>query len=160
MNKFLRWVGYASTLVGAILLIWACFGAACHSNCSTSHNSKAACVCKHQPAMASSTMKDSASCKKQQGCNSKTAKNDSAMCKSHHKCCGAQKDNAACGNQSQVCMNGGNNSMCWQKPHQPNLLSFSFGFFLLAISLFMISKNCCCCCNDKCCESKESDKTA
>lgn len=158
MGKIFRWIGYASTLVGAILIIWACIGG-CHHKCASVNNEKASVCCKHQPNAIAKTdsmqhsscanaavKKDSVNCKQQSSCTAASAKAESGCCKSH-TCC------------SNACAMNAN---CCHKCNHGNLFSAANSFLLLAIALFIISKHCCCkkCCNENegKCEPKEGKK--
>lgn len=149
IKKILRWIGYASTFVGAVLIIWAVVGGI--HNCCHSHKAdKSTCSAMQHP-----------------NCTPGMAKMDTVNGKEHPKCCAASSkmDSAKCMKQSNCSMKCSKDEMCCSghrpfnggyRHHHVNLFNAAISFLVLAIALLMISNNCCC--NSKCCDSKEEQK--
>ncbi len=148
MCRILRWTGYVSTLVGAILIILTIIGAFRYHH----HYVHAHACCNMQQADGNMAVakSDSASCKQHSmGANAPMGKQDSA------KCC---KKQVMCANAAPMICNG-----CQMYHHR---IGFHMGlavcFLLLAIALLMISNSCrckkCCECGEGKCECKEEKK--
>jgi len=150
MCRILRWIGYASTIIGAILIIMAVIGGFNYHHHYVHAHAQTCCNMQHPGGNMAVAKSDSASCKQHSmSANAPMGKQDSV------KCC---KKQAMCSGAAPMICN------CCQMYH--HRIGFHMGlaicFLLLAIALFMISKNCCCkkCCEDKegKCESKEEKK--
>lgn len=141
MHKILRWIGYAATAVGAILIIWFVISGLCHNRCTPPppHMEKMEKGGMHEPC-----------------CNKDIAKADSAACKheehgkamadtSKHKCCAHPVIM-----KEKICV--------VEPPRQLNLLQLAISLFLLAIALFIINKQCCCGCHNGKCDCKDDKK--
>lgn len=144
MCKIIRWAGYLATLVGFVLIIWACFGSCCNHSCSRAIAKTDTVCCKHHSGSATGAAKaDSVNCKH----STSLAKTDTACCKDKPGCSVGEMTSSGC-----------------HRYHHINLFEAAISFLVLAIALFIISKNCCCkkCCGDnECkCETKEEKKEA
>jgi hypothetical protein len=148
MCRILRWTGYASTLIGAILIIMAIIGGfRCHHHYVHVH----AC-CNMQ----------------QSGGNMAVVKSDSAICKQHSMSINTpmgKQDSAKCFKKQVMCANAAPMSCngCQMYNHRIGFhMGLAICFLLLAIALFMISNSCrckkCCECKDGKCECKEEKK--
>jgi hypothetical protein len=139
MGKILRWIGYALTTVGAILIILSVIGGFCHQKCAYSHTKKEKYCVQHKASCDKDVAKTDSACYKHQ--EHAVAKADSTIKK---PCCtrhDAMKEKS-----------------CTMEHRQGNPLELAIALFLLSISLFMISKNCCC--KDSHCDCKEEKKEA
>ncbi len=134
MCRILRWIGYASTLVGAVLIVMAIIG-----GCKFHHHFV------HEHGMAYSNMQHP-------GCGMAVAKTDSGSMK--HSMMVKQDSAKCCKNQAMCCAAAP--AICQSCQMHHARISFNIGlaicFLLLAIVLIMISNSCRC---KKCCESKE-----
>ncbi len=142
MCRILRWIGYASTLIGAILIIMAIIGGFRYHHHYVHAHVPVACYNMQQPGGDMTvTKKDSASCKQHSMIvNATMGKQDSAKyCKKQ-----AMYSTAA---PMMIC------NSCQMYHHRIGFhLGLAICFLLLAISLFMISNSCRC---KKCCEYRE-----
>ena len=146
MCRILRWTGYASTLIGAILIVMAIIGGFRYH-----HHYVHACYNMQQSGGNMAVAKsDSSSCKHHSmSANAPMGKQDSA------KCC---KQQVMCGNAAPMICNG-----CQMYNHRIGFhMGLAICFLLLAMALFMISNSCrckrCCECKDGKCECKEEKK--
>jgi hypothetical protein len=139
MSKILRWTGYATTTVGAILIILYVIGGLCYHKSSYPHPQKEKCCVQHKVS-----------------CDKDVAKTDSA-CYKHQEHAVAMADSAM---QKPCCTRheAMSEKSCTMEHRQGNPLELAIALFLLSISLFMISKHCCC--KDSHCDCKEEKKEA
>jgi hypothetical protein len=143
MCRILRWVGYASTAIGAILIIMAIVGGLrFHHHYCNAHMQT--CMNMEHP-----------------GGDKAVAKMDSASCK-QHSMMGKQDSTKCCKKQAMCSMAAP--MMCNSCQMHHARIGFHLGlaicFLLLAIALFMICNNCCCkkCCGDKECKCETKDE--
>jgi hypothetical protein len=132
MCRILRWTGYASALIGALLIVMAIIGGfRFHHHYAHAHM-QVCCNMQHHDGGMSLAKSDSASSKQHSmSVNSPMGKQDSVKCcKSHVMCCNASP------------MNRNSHQMYHYR------IGFHIGlaicFLLLAITLFMISNSCRC----------------
>ncbi len=151
MCRIIRWIGYASTVIGAILIIIAIVGGFnYHHHFMQSHMPVVCCNMQHSGGNMTMSKTDSASCKQHSmSSNMPMGKQDSVKsCKKQMMCCASVP---------MVCMT------CQMYHHRIGFhMGLAICFLLLAIALFMISNHCCCkhCCEckDGKCECKEEKK--
>ena len=134
MCRILRWIGYACTLVGTVLIVMAIIG-----GCKYHHHFV------HEHAMACSNMQHP-------GGGMAVSKTDSGSMKN---CMMVKQDSAKCCNKQATCCAAAP-MICQSCQMHHARISFHIGlaicFLLLAIVLITISNSCRC---KKCCESKE-----
>ncbi len=172
MCRIIRWIGYASTVIGAVLIILAIIGGfKFHHHYVHEHVMMCTSMQHHEGTMsevkgepgsckkqAMMTKKDSASCKQ----SSMEAKKDSVGSKQNSMvakpCC------EKCCKMQAMCCSASAPAVCSFCRMHHALISFHIGlamcFLLLAIALFMISNSCRCkkCRDDRKCECKEDKK--
>jgi hypothetical protein len=171
MCRFLKWVGYVSTAIGAILIIMAIIGGFRYHH-HFMHGHMQGCSIMQHPGGDMAAKGDSASCKHaMMGKDTTKCSKHSMMGKDTTKCCkhsmmGKQDSTKSCKKQAMMCSASAPMMMgncCQMYQHRIGFhMGLAICFLLLAIALFMICKHCHCkhCCDDKeCkCETKEEKK--
>jgi carbon starvation protein CstA len=151
MCRIIRWIGYASTVIGAILIIMAIVGGfRYHHHFMHSHMPEVCCNMQHSRGNMEMSKTDSASCKQHSiSANMPMGKQDSVKsCKKQMMCYTSTP---------MACIT------CQMYHHRIGFhMGLAISFLLLAIALFMISSHCrckhCCECKDGKCECKEEKK--
>ncbi len=142
MCKILRWIGYASTVIGAILIIMAIIGGFKY-HCHYNHSHMQTCSMEQPGGKMAVAKSDSVSCNKHSmSADKPMVKQDTVKC---------YKKQAMCSAAAPMMGN------CCQMYHFR--IGFHMGlaicFLLLAIALFMICNNCCCKKHSECKEEKK-----
>ena len=145
MCKILRWIGYAATAVGAILIIISVIGGFCHHGCTHAQPHIEKCSMHHSGCDKDVVKTDSISGSNKPCCSSAVAKTDSCCAKKETSCSPA---------------NSMNEKGCSMEHEHGSILELAISLLLLAMALFMISKKCCCKCKDGKCDCKEEKKEA
>jgi len=142
MCRILRWVGYVSTAIGAILIIMAIISGFRYHHHFINAHAQVCCNLHHAGDNMASAKTDSGSCKQHEMIGKDTTK----YCKK-----------AMMGTPMAAPMMCNSCQMC---NHQIGFyIGLAICFLLLAIALFMICNHCHCkkCCEEKC-ECKEEKK--
>lgn len=143
MCRILRWTGYASTLIGAILIIITIIGGFSFHHHYVHAHAKVCCTMQQPTGDMAVVVSDSASVKHHSMTVTATmGKQDSS------KCC---KKQAMCCNAAPMMCHG-----CQMYHHRIGFhMGLAICFLLLAIALFTISNRCRC---KKCTESREGNE--
>jgi hypothetical protein len=156
MCRILRWVGYVSTAIGAILIIMAIIGGFRFHHHFMHEHMQTTCTMQHHDNEMTGAKADSGKCKQHE-----------MMGKDTTKCCKkAMMGKGCCKKQAMMCSPMAAPMMCQGCQMFHHRIAFHMGlaicFLLLAIALFMICKHChckhCCECKDGKCECKEEKK--
>lgn len=153
MCRILRWVGYVSTAIGAILIIMAIIGGFRYHHHYMNAHAQVCCNMQHHDGDMAATKTDSGSCKQHEMMGKDTTKS----------CKQAMTGKECCKKHEMMCSPMAAPMMCNSCQMLHHRIAFHMGlaicFLLLAITLFMICNHCHCkkCCEEKC-ECKDEKK--